>query len=70
MQSKIFYHSDAHKTVKKGRRPRTTDDPEGGLEALDDPETARVGECPQLLPPFLGSPGGEQSEPLLTIEAG
>ena len=30
MQLQIFYHGDGHKTVEKGRRPRTTDDPKEG----------------------------------------
>ena len=43
--------------------------PEGGPEALDYPEAARIGEHLKLLPLFLGSPGREQSEPLTTVEA-
>ena len=55
---------------RKGPPAENDRRPEGGLEALDNPEAARVGECPQLLPPFLGSPGRKQSEPLPTVEVG
>ena len=57
-----------HATYKKGRRPRTTDDPQEGPEALDYQKSPLVGECPQLIPPFLGSPGRKQPEPLPTVE--
>ena len=43
---------------KKGPSAENDRRPERGPEALDDPEAARVGEHLQLLPPFLGSPGG------------
>ena len=54
--------------IQKVRRPRTTDDPKEGPKTLQHPETAGIGEHLQLPPPFRGSPGGEQSEPLPTVE--
>ena len=66
--SKIFTTRTAGRDIQKGRRPRTADDPQEGPEALDDKEPTRVGECLQLIPPFLGSPGGEQPEPLPTVK--
>ena len=69
MQLPIFLpQGRRHATYKKGRRPRTTDDPQEGPEALDYQKSPRVGECPQLIPPFLGSPGRKQPEPLPTVE--
>ena len=56
--SKIFTTRTAGRDIQMGRRPRTADDPQEGPEALDNKEPARVGECIQLIPPFLGSPGG------------
>ena len=43
MQLQNFYHQDAHKTVKKGRRPRTTDDPKESPKALQYYEATGVG---------------------------
>ena len=54
--------------IQRGRRSRTTDDPRGGPQTLQHPETAGIGEQLQLLPTFLGSPCGEQPEPLPTVE--
>ena len=68
MQLQDFYHHRRVQNIKKGRRRRTTDDPEGGPEALQFQETARRGEQLQLLPPLLDSPGGEQPEPLPVVE--
>ena len=67
MQLRIFTTKTGTRRTKgspaeKDRRP------ERRLEALDYPETARVGEQLQLLPPFLSSPAREQPEPLPTIE--
>ena len=64
-----FYHKNGTRHTK-GLPAESDRRPKGGLEALHDPEAARVGECPHLLPPFLGSPGGKQSEPLPTVETG
>ena len=66
--SKIFTTRTAARDIQKGRRPRTTDDPQEGPEALDNQKSPRVGKCSQLIPPFLGSPGGKQPEPLPTVE--
>ena len=66
--SKIFTTRTAARDIQKGRRPRTTGDPQEGPEALDDKEPTRVGECLQLIPPFLGSPDGKQPEPLPTVK--
>ena len=66
--SKIFTTRTRARDTQKGRRPRTADDPQEGPEALDDKEPTRVGECLQLIPPFLGSPGGKQPEPLPTVK--
>ena len=54
---------------RKGPPAENDRRPERGPGALDYPEAARVGEHLQLLPPFLGSPGREQSEPLPMVEA-
>ena len=67
--SKIFTTRTAGRDIQKGRRPRTADDPQEGPEALDYEEPTRVGEYLQLIPPFLGSPGGKQPEPLPTVKA-
>ena len=64
LPQKLTHDSKKWPPAENDRRP------EGGPEALDNPEAARVGEDLQLLPPFLGSPGGEQSQPLPTVEAG
>ena len=64
-----YYHKDGQTTVEKSRRPRTTDDPKEGRKTLQYPELAGNGKHLQLLPLFLGSPGGEQSHPLPTVEA-
>ena len=67
MQLQIF-------TTKTGTRhtkgsPAENDRrPDRGPEALDYPEATRVGELFQLIPPFVGSPGREQPEPLPKIE--
>ena len=66
--SKIFTTRTVARDIQKGRRPRTTDDPQEGPEALDYKKPPRVGECLQLIPPFLGSPGGKQPEPLPTVK--
>ena len=69
MQLQDFYHHHRVQNIKKGNRPRTTDDPEEGPKTLQYPKTAGLGEQLQLFPPFLDSPGGEQSEPLPTVKA-
>ena len=58
-----FYHTDRHKTVKKGRRPRTTDDPKEGPKTLQFKEPTGRGKQVQLLRPFSYRPGGEQPLP-------
>ena len=68
MQLQDFYHHRRVQNIQNDRRPRTTDDPEGGPEALHFQQTARRGEQLQLLPPFLDSPGGEQPQPLPAVE--
>ena len=65
---KIFTTRTVSQDIQKGRRPRTTDDLQEGPEALYYPKLARVGEYLQLLPPFLGSPGRKQLEPLPTVK--
>ena len=66
--SKIFTTRTVARDIQKGRRPITTDDPQEEPEALDYQKSPRVGECLQLIPPFLGSPGGKQPEPLPTVK--
>ena len=70
MQLQNFYHEDGHKTVKKGRRPRTTDDPEEGPEALNYLKTAGVGQQLQLFKALGHCPRREQPEPLPTVKGG
>ena len=62
-----FYHKDGHLRYKSvaGREQPTA---QRGPDALDYPKAARVRERLQLLPPFLGNPGREQSESLPTVE--
>ena len=69
MQLQDLYHRRRVQNIKKGRRPRMTDDPKEGPKTLQYPKTGGLGEQLQLLPPFLDSPGGEQSEPLPTVKA-
>ena len=66
--SKIFTTRTVARDIQKGRRPRTTGDPQEGPEALDYKKSPRVGEYLQLITPFLGSPGGKQPEPLPTVK--
>ena len=68
MQLQIFITRTVAQDIQKGRRPKTTDDPQEGPEALFYPKPTRVGEHLQLLPPFMGSPGRKQSEPLPTLK--
>ena len=70
MQLQDFYHNWRAQDMKKGRRPRTTDDPNEGPKTLQHPKTAGIGDELQLLPLFLGSPGGEQPEPMPTVKIG
>ena len=56
MQFQNFYHKDQHPTVKKGRRPRTTDDPEGGPEGPTFPEDHRMRRAAPAAPAFPGQP--------------
>ena len=67
MQLQDFYHKDGTGHTKG---PPAENDRRSarGPEALDYPEPTRVGEHFQLLPPFLGSLGREQLEPLRTVE--
>ena len=65
---KFFTTRTVAHDIKKGRWPRTTDDPQEGPETLNNPKSARVGEYLQLLRPFLGSPGRKPSEPLPTVK--
>ena len=67
MQLPNFYHEDGTGHTK-GPPAENDRRPEKGPEALDYTEAARVGEHLQLLPPFLDSPGREQSDPLPTVE--
>ena len=66
---KFFLPQRRAQDGRKGSPAENDRRPARGLEALNHPEAARVGEHPQLLPPFLGSPGRKQSEPLPTVEA-
>ena len=68
MQLQVFLPQQRAQDIQKGRRPRTTDDPKEGPKTLQHPETAGIGEHLQLLPPFLRILGGEQPEPLPTLE--
>ena len=70
MQLRNFYHRDGQKTVEKGRRPRTTDDPEEGPEALYNLKAAGVGQQLQLFKALGHCPRREQPEPLLTVKRG
>ena len=70
MQLQDFYHHRRVQNIQKGRRPRTTDDLEGGPKGptiLEGPQmrrgTVQAGNS-------LYSPGGEQPEPLPAIKAG
>ena len=67
MQLQDFYHKDGTGHTK-GPLAENDRRPAGGPEALNYPETARLGEYLQLLPLFLGSSGRKQSEPLPTVE--
>ena len=70
MQPHEFLQQKRSQDSRKGPPAENDRRPEGGLEALNDPKAARVGENPQLIPPCLGSTGRKQSEPLPTVEAG
>ena len=48
MQLQDFYHHHRVQNIQKGRRRRTTDDPEEGPEALNHLEAAGVGQHLQL----------------------
>ena len=64
MQLEVFYHEDGHKTVKKGRWPRTTDDPRESPKALHYYKATGVGEELQLFSTFGRSPRAKQPKPL------
>ena len=66
MQLQNFYQRDGHETVEKGRRPRTTGDPEEGPEALNHLETSGVGQQLQLFTALRHCPCREQPQPLPT----
>ena len=65
--SKIFYHKDGTRHTK-GPPAENDRRPGRGPEVLTYPKPTRVREHLQLLPPFLGSPGRKQSEPLPTVK--
>ena len=68
VQLQNFLPQRRAQTVKESRRPKTTDDPEGGPKALNDREPAAVGH--QLQPPsaLSDSPRREQPEPLPKVK--
>ena len=70
MQLQFFLPQGRAQNIKKGHRPRMTDDPEEGPKASKLQEAPGARQWLQLLPPFLYSPGGKQSEPLPDIKAG
>ena len=70
MQLQNFYHTDGPKTVEKSRRPRTTDDPEEGPEALNNLKAAGVDQQLQLFKTLGHCPRREQLEPLPTVKRG
>ena len=70
MQLQDFYHQRRVQNIQKGRRPRTTDDPEGGPEGPTFPEDRQMRRAAPTAPSFLDSPGGKQPEPLPAIKAG
>ena len=70
MQLQDFYHHRRVQNVKKGRRPRTTDDPKENPKALQDHKPAGRGEQLQLPLSFSYRPVREQSEPLPTVVTG
>ena len=67
MQLQDFYHKDGTGHTE-GPPAENARRPERGPEAVNYPEAARFGEHLQLLPPFVGSPGRKESEPLPMVE--
>ena len=67
MQLEDFHHKDGSRHTK-GPPAENDQRPARGTEALNYPKPTRVGEYLQLLPPYLGSPGRKQLEPLPTVE--
>ena len=54
MQLQDFYHHQRVQNIKKGRRPRTTDDPEGGPEDTTVPKNHRHWRAAPAAPAFPG----------------
>ena len=70
MQLHNSYHRDGHKTVEKGRRPSTTDDPTESPQALHFNKTAGGGKQLRLFSTLRQGPSREQPDPLPTVEWG
>ena len=54
MQLQDFYHQRRVQNIQKGRRPRTTDDPEGGPEGPTFPEDRQMRRAAPTAPVFPG----------------
>ena len=63
MQLQIFYYEDGQKTVKKGRRPRTTDNTEAEPEGPRPQKTAGEGKQHQLFPALRQSSRRRRKQP-------
>ena len=68
MQPQDFYHHRRVQNIQKGRRPRTTDDPEESPQALHYNKTAGVGKQLQLFSTLRQSPSREEPDPLPAVE--
>ena len=68
MQLQDFYHKDGGTRHTKGPPAENDRRPARRARGHRLPKIPRVGECPQLIPPFLGSPGRKQPESLPTVE--
>ena len=70
MQLQDFHHRRRVQNIKKARRPRTTDSPEEGPEALNYLKAAGVGQQLQLFKALGHRPRREQPQPLPTVKRG